>query len=147
MLLLCEALRVLLMSLFVNTWPPLCWPLMMNPPPTTNNWLFGYRLVCFQWNQTSAGSLIGPTPSRCWHLIGSRIWQLLTIGCHPNTKVCWWPLSSFDFVWQLKAFYVDLLVPLESNIEKDTKVVQVISFQTFFIRNELVSILLTNCLT
>ena len=56
-------------------------------------------------------------------------------------------LSSFDFVWQLKAFYVDLLVPLESNIEKDTKVVQVISFQTFFIRNELVSIVLTNCLT
>lgn len=26
---------------------------------------------------------------------------------------------------QLKAFYVDLIVPLESNIEKDTKVVQV----------------------
>ena len=26
---------------------------------------------------------------------------------------------------QLKAFYVDLLVPLETNLEKDTKVVQV----------------------
>lgn len=29
------------------------------------------------------------------------------------------------FFLQLKAFYVDLIVPLESNIEKDTKVVQV----------------------
>ena len=28
-------------------------------------------------------------------------------------------------VFQLKAFYVDLLVPLETNLEKDTKVVQV----------------------
>lgn len=28
------------------------------------------------------------------------------------------------FIWQLKAFYVDLLVPLETNLEKDTKVVQ-----------------------
>lgn len=27
--------------------------------------------------------------------------------------------------FQLKAFYVDLLVPLETNLEKDTKVVQV----------------------
>jgi hypothetical protein len=27
---------------------------------------------------------------------------------------------------QLKAFYVDLLVPLETNLEKDTKVIQVI---------------------
>lgn len=31
------------------------------------------------------------------------------------------PLFSFT---QLKAFYVDLLVPLETNLEKDTKVVQ-----------------------
>lgn len=30
------------------------------------------------------------------------------------------------FLSQLKAFYVDLLVPLETNLEKDTKVVQVI---------------------
>lgn len=29
------------------------------------------------------------------------------------------------FAFQLKAFYVDLLVPLETNLEKDTKVVQV----------------------
>lgn len=28
-------------------------------------------------------------------------------------------------MFQLKAFYVDLLVPLETNLEKDTKVVQV----------------------
>jgi hypothetical protein len=32
-------------------------------------------------------------------------------------------LSLLTF--QLKAFYVDLLVPLETNLEKDTKVVQV----------------------
>ena len=32
---------------------------------------------------------------------------------------------SFFFLFQLKAFYVDLLVPLETNLEKDTKVVQV----------------------
>lgn len=31
----------------------------------------------------------------------------------------------FRVALQLKAFYVDLIVPLESNIEKDTKVVQV----------------------
>ena len=30
-----------------------------------------------------------------------------------------------DSLFQLKAFYVDLLVPLETNLEKDTKVVQV----------------------
>lgn len=37
-------------------------------------------------------------------------------------------LFSHDFFpQQLKAFYVDLIVPLESNIEKDTKVVQVYS--------------------
>lgn len=30
---------------------------------------------------------------------------------------------------QLKAFYVDLLVPLETNLEKDTKVVQVSNAQ------------------
>ncbi|KAF7271615.1 hypothetical protein GWI33_015537 [Rhynchophorus ferrugineus] len=30
----------------------------------------------------------------------------------------------FSFLFQLKAFYVDLLVPLETNLEKDTKVVQ-----------------------
>lgn len=32
---------------------------------------------------------------------------------------------------QLKAFYVDLLVPLETNLEKDTKVVQVSKIQLF----------------
>lgn len=32
---------------------------------------------------------------------------------------------SLTFIFQLKAFYVDLLVPLETNLEKDTKVVQV----------------------
>jgi hypothetical protein len=32
---------------------------------------------------------------------------------------------------QLKAFYVDLLVPLETNLEKDTKVVQVSNIQVF----------------
>lgn len=33
---------------------------------------------------------------------------------------------------QLKAFYVDLLVPLETNLEKDTRVVQVILFVSLF---------------
>lgn len=37
-------------------------------------------------------------------------------------------LFLFFFSLQLKAFYVDLIVPLESNIEKDTKVVQVSPF-------------------
>lgn len=37
-----------------------------------------------------------------------------------------WSKRSFYicFALQLKAFYVDLLVPLETNLEKDTKVVQ-----------------------
>lgn len=34
-------------------------------------------------------------------------------------------LTSVSLCFQLKAFYVDLLVPLETNLEKDTKVVQV----------------------
>lgn len=34
-------------------------------------------------------------------------------------------LINVCFTFQLKAFYVDLLVPLETNLEKDTKVVQV----------------------
>lgn len=38
-----------------------------------------------------------------------------------STRVIILPLLTF----QLKAFYVDLLVPLETNLEKDTKVVQV----------------------
>lgn len=33
---------------------------------------------------------------------------------------------------QLKAFYVDLLVPLETNLEKDTKVVQVSDTSTIY---------------
>ena len=42
------------------------------------------------------------------------------------------------FLLQLKAFYVDLIVPLESNIEKDTKVVQVrcIYFASFTFMKE-----------
>lgn len=36
-------------------------------------------------------------------------------------------LTSVSLCFQLKAFYVDLLVPLETNLEKDTKVVQVSS--------------------
>lgn len=38
-----------------------------------------------------------------------------------------WKKKKFElitFCLQLKAFYVDLLVPLETNLEKDTKVVQ-----------------------
>lgn len=43
--------------------------------------------------------------------------------CHelPTRYIITISLSLF----QLKAFYVDLLVPLETNLEKDTKVVQV----------------------
>lgn len=37
------------------------------------------------------------------------------------------------FLFQLKAFYVDLLVPLETNLEKDTKVVQVMNIYTTFL--------------
>lgn len=33
-------------------------------------------------------------------------------------------ISCCSFHFQLKAFYVDLLVPLETNLEKDTKVIQ-----------------------
>lgn len=35
-------------------------------------------------------------------------------------------MSHIELIYfQLKAFYVDLLVPLETNLERDTKVVQV----------------------
>lgn len=48
------------------------------------------------------------------------ICQTLTTFTSIESKIC-----NCDFFFQLKAFYVDMLVPLETNLEKDTKVVQV----------------------
>lgn len=45
----------------------------------------------------------------------------------PSNK-CEYSYVLFCFCLQLKAFYVDLLVPLETNLEKDTKVVQVCDY-------------------
>lgn len=44
------------------------------------------------------------------------LWPIFSLSIH---------MKSSQLFFQLKAFYVDLLVPLETNLEKDTKVVQV----------------------
>lgn len=52
----------------------------------------------------------------------------------------------FRVALQLKAFYVDLIVPLESNIEKDTKVVQVRSVFRFIYIHERTELLYSGLL-
>lgn len=55
---------------------------------------------------------------------------LLFLKCLLISNICIHPYTylfhyyTFFLSFQLKAFYVDLLVPLETNLEKDTKVVQ-----------------------